>query len=101
MATLTPAAQDITDVFRSGLHLCITKVVITGTSSDTVSVPEGLQAAAHVTILPADSSSTVPSVSSISQSAHPQGATVTIASGGTAGATMYVLSFHSGSAAGL
>lgn len=101
MATLTPASQEILDVFRSGLHLCITKVVITGTSSDTVSVPEGLQAAAHVVILPQDSSATAPSVSSISQSAHPGGATVTIASGGTAGATVFVLSLHAGNTAGL
>lgn len=100
MASLTPVFQQILDPCRDGLHLCLTKVVITG-SSDTVALPEGLQAAAHVRVCPADTGDTAPSVTSITQLDHPQGATLTLAAGGTAGATMYVFSLHAGSQAGL
>jgi len=100
MATLSPVAQEILDPFRGGLFVCVTKVNISG-SSDTLVLPEGLQAAGHVSVLPSDTGDTAPSVSSISQSAHPAGVTVTLASGGTAGASMLVISLHAGNAAGL
>ena len=100
MAALTPSYQQTAED-RTGNFFIITKVVITGTASDTVELPEGLIAAAHVVVIPSNSTDTACTVSSISQAAYPGATTVTLASGGTTGATMFLVSKHSGNASGL
>lgn len=98
MASLSPLKQEIYD-YNSGLHLVCTKVNVTN-GSDTLVLPEGLNSASHVVILPVDSSNTAKTVSSISQAAHPSGVTVTM-TGGTNGSDQIVISLHSGNIAGL
>lgn len=100
MSTLAPASQEILDPFRDGLHVCLTRLVISG-NSDTILLPEGLQSTAHVAVVPDSVTDTVPAISSISQAAHPGGVTVTLAAGGTAGASILLLSLHAGNTAGL
>lgn len=100
MATLTPLSQNILDPHRDGLHVVLSKIIVSG-SSDTITVPEGLQSTAHVRVLPIDTGDTAPSVTSITQNDHPQGVTVTLAAGGTAGAQMLLVTLHAGNAAGL
>jgi len=98
MATLHPLSQE-NSPGRDGKHFVITKVRVTG-DGDTVSLPEGLASANHVAIFAQSASDTSATVSSITQNAHPQGATLTIA-GGTADSLQYVISMHVGNAAGL
>ena len=98
MAALAQLQQEIYDL-RGGAHLVVTKVQVTS-GSDTLAVPEGLGHARHVVVVPVDSSDTAKTVSSISQSAHPQGASVTM-TGGTNGSMQWVISLHNGNAAGL
>ena len=104
MAALHPQAQDIIDLFRSGQHLSITKVVRGATSStDTVNLPEGIISSAHVTSLrdtTTDTALTIDSVAAVSSTDGTQGWTVTVSSG-TAGATYYIIAIHTGNAAGL
>lgn len=99
MAALTPSYQQTTED-RTGKFFVITRVRITGTASDTVDLPPGLQDATHCRVIAVDYSNTAPSVSSISQAAYPGATTVTLASGGTAGADMFLVSMHVGNAAG-
>lgn len=98
MATLGILEQDIFDN-KSGRFLVQTRVKI-ASSSDSVEVPEGLDNASHVAVIPVDPDNTAPTVSSITQAAYPQANTVNL-SGGTKGAEMLVISLHLGSAAGL
>lgn len=98
MASLAQLSQSISDG-RTGEFFVTTKVRI-ATSSDTVVLPEGLNNAAHVAVIPIDSSDTAATVSSISQAAHPSGVTVTLTSG-TVGSEQYVISMHIGNPAGL
>jgi hypothetical protein len=80
--------------------MVITLVNVTN-GSDTLGLPEGLSTStSHVRVIPIDSSHTAKTVSSISQGAHPAGATVTM-TGGTNGSAQFVISFHNGNAAGL
>lgn len=98
MAALAQLQQEIYD-YHNGRHIVVTRVQVTD-GSDTLALPEGLGHARHVTVMPVDSSDTAKTVSSISQSAHPQGATVTM-TGGTNGSMQLVVSLHNGNAAGL
>jgi len=99
MAALSPTYQEILDL-RNGRFLVVSLVTVTN-GSDTLALPEGLTTSTgRVTVIPVDSSHTAKTVSSISQSAHPQGATVTM-TGGTNSSQQYVLSFHVGNTAGL
>lgn len=98
MAALSPLKQEIFD-FDNGMHLVCTRVTVTN-GSDTLGLPEGLNSASHVAVLPVDSSNTAKTVSSISQSAHPGGVTVTM-TGGTNGSDQMVFSLHFGNTAGL
>lgn len=100
MAALQPLAQSLEDPFRNGEHVSITRVVRSSAASDTLLLPEGIGAAAHVTSVPVDSGDAALTVSSISQAAHPGGVTVTFAAGVT-GATYLVIAVHIGNAAGL
>ncbi len=100
MAALQPLAQEIADLFRTGTHFSVTRVVRSGDATDTITVPEGVGAAAHVTSLPEDNGDTALTIDSISQSAHPEGAVVTV-SGGTTGAAYFLIVAHQGNAAGL
>lgn len=100
MATLQPLAQDIADVFRTGQHFSVTKVVRSGDATDRVDVPEGVRAAGHVTSVPEDSDDAALTIDSISQQAHPDATQVTV-SGGTTGAVYFVIVAHQGNAAGL
>jgi len=80
--------------------LVVTLVTVTN-GSDTLALPEGLTTSTgRVVVIPVDSSHTAKTVSSISQGAHPAGATVTM-TGGTSSSQQYVLSLHIGSTAGL
>ncbi len=98
MAALTPSHQFFTED-RSGRFFYFTRVTITG-SSDTVDLPGGLIAAAHVRVIPLDPLATAPAVTSITQGTYPAATSLTLAAGGTAGAEMFVVSLHSGNAAG-
>jgi hypothetical protein len=99
MAALGILAQEITDG-RDGAFVVITRVNHDGGASHTVNVPEGLANATNqVTIIPEDSSKTAPTVSSVTQLAHPQGATVTFGGGDTG--IIRIISLHNGNAAGL
>ena len=98
MPALSPLFQEILDI-GAGLHLVCTRVNVTN-GSDTLALPEGLNSASHVSVLPVDSSNTAKTVSSISQAAHPAGVTVTLTSG-TNGSDQYVFSIHAGNPAGL
>lgn len=100
MATLTPLSQNITDPHRDGLHIVLSKIIISG-AADTITLPEGLQSTAHVRILPIDTGDTAPSVTSITQNPHPEGVSVSLAAGGTAGAQMLLITLHAGNQAGL
>ena len=98
MAALSPLSQSFSDG-KDGRFICTTKVRI-ASSSDTVVLPEGLNNAAHVAVIPLDASDTAATVSSISQADHPAGVTVTLTSG-TLGSDQLVLSMHIGNPAGL
>lgn len=98
MAALGILEQDIFDN-KSGRFLVQTRVQV-ASASDTVEVPEGLDNASHVAVVPVDPDDTAPTVSSITQADYPESATVNL-SGGTVGAEMLVLSVHLGSASGL
>lgn len=100
MATIANLAQFLEDCFRDGLHFSVTKVVRSPESTDVVEVPQGVKAAGHVTSLPEDTGSSALTVDSISQQAVPSPCQVTV-SGGTTGATYYVIAIHVGNAAGL
>lgn len=100
MATLQNLAQSIEDNFRDGRHFSITKVVRSNDATDRVDVPEGVRAARHVTSVPEDSDDAALTIDSISQQDHPNATQVTV-SGGTAGATYFVIVAHNGNAAGL
>lgn len=99
MATLYPMQQEIFDM-RNGRHLVVSRVQVTN-GSDTLALPEGLSTSTkHVVAVPIDSADTAKTISSISQSAHPAGATVTM-TGGTNGSMQFIISFHVGNTAGL
>ena|SRR3990167_1223604 len=98
MAALTPSHQFFTED-RSGRFFYVTRVTISG-SSDTVDLPGGLADSAHVRVIPLESDDTAPSVTSITQNTYPAATTLTLAAGGTAGGEMFVVSMHSGNAAG-
>ncbi|HAR46411.1 MAG TPA: hypothetical protein DCS05_09660 [Nitrospiraceae bacterium] len=99
MAALAQLQQEIFDI-RNGYFLVVTKVKI-ATSSDTVALPGGLSTStSHVRVLPIDSSDTAATVASITQSAHPGDASVTLTNG-TVGSEQFVVSLHVGNVAGL
>lgn len=98
MAALAQLQQEIFD-FHGGRHIVVTMVMVTN-GSDTLALPEGLGSVNHVKTIALDSSDTAKTVSSISQSAHPQGGTVTM-TGGTNGSMQLVVSLHNGNPAGL
>lgn len=98
MATLHPLYQEAFED-RTGRNFVVTRVRVTG-DGDTVTLPEGLAHVNHVSIQAVSSSDSSATASSISQSAHPQGATLTI-SGGTADSEQLIFSTHYGNAAGL
>jgi hypothetical protein len=99
MAALFPLQQDIFDM-ANGRFIVVSQVMVTN-GSDTLALPEGLSGSTkHVAAIPIDSADTAKTISSISQGAHPAGATVTM-TGGTSGSMQFVVSFHVGNTAGL
>lgn len=99
MAALSPLQQEIFDM-HNGRFMVVTMVQVTS-GSDTLALPEGLGSSTkHVTVVPIDSSHTAKTVSTITQNAHPEGASVAL-TGGTSGSMQFVISLHNGNAAGL
>jgi hypothetical protein len=100
MATLANLAQEIADVFRSGLHISVTKVIRSSAASDSIELPEGLKSNAHVVSVPEDSASGALTIGALTKSDHPAGGAIAV-SGGTTGAVYYIIGLHIGNAAGL